>query len=363
MHGTRRNTPSAPPSEQEPVRPGSWLRGPRGVALVLAFAAAIAVPIVALHSAHQSVNLASYLAMVLVGLCYGLAYQGTFNWLIPRLAPEAGGVFWRRLPSSIVGLAIAILAGGSLTEALLPLFSWSADQHWWVGGAIITLVRMVHLDYERLERRVHETQLREEKARHQASRAELDALVARADPHFLFNSLNTVAGLIEEDPSRAVEVVTRLAALYQHTLSAGRSEAVPLEGELTAAAAYLEIQALRFEGRLHYQVRSDPEAARAIVPPLCLQPLVENAVLHGGSEASSLCRVTVDAEMVGDAVCLRVEDDGPGPGRSKHHGNGTALADLEERLALVTDGRARLELAARSPRGFRAEVHLPLSGA
>jgi LytS/YehU family sensor histidine kinase len=107
---------------------------------------------------------------------------------------------------------------------------------------------------------------------------ELRALRAQLDPHFLFNSLNSLRGLITEDPARAQEAVTGLAGLLRHTLQRGRARTATLESEIEATQHYLELEALRFESRLRYEIDVDPSALDDAVPPMLVQTLVENAI-------------------------------------------------------------------------------------
>jgi signal transduction histidine kinase len=204
-------------------------------------------------------------------------------------------------------------------------------------------------------------ELRRQRALKEAVRAQLQALQARTHPHFLFNTLNTVAGLIEEDPRRAEELVTRLAQLYRHVLGRSERERVTLGEELQAVSDYLEIEAVRFGERLRWRLELDEGSKEVDVLPFVLQPLVENAVLHGVGSRPEGGEVRVRVESRRDRLLLSVEDDGPGPGGSQHcDGSGTALAGLEERLALAYGPSARLDWRRGSLGGFRVTVSLPL---
>jgi len=210
-----------------------------------------------------------------------------------------------------------------------------------------------------LRDRAQREQAQRREVEHALEGARLAALSARTDPHFLFNSLNGIAALIPEDPERAERAVLALAALFRYVLEGAGSELVPLADELAFVRAYLALESLRFGERLAVSIEIATEAADARVPPLALQPLVENAVRHGLSTGAARLALEVRAEREGDALLLVVDDDGPGPGGSRHHGAGTSHAHLGERLALAYGGAARFE-TGRSPRGgFRAKLTLP----
>src|SRR5690606_9276799 len=110
--------------------------------------------------------------------------------------------------------------------------------------------------------------------------AELAALRAQVNPHFLFNSLNSIRALIVEDPARAQQVVTQLAALLRYTLQAGATSTVPLEAELHAVRTYLALESIRLEERLRYTIDVDDAVRQAPVPPMLVQTLVENGIKH-----------------------------------------------------------------------------------
>lgn len=190
--------------------------------------------------------------------------------------------------------------------------------------------------------------------------AQLEALRARTQPHFLFNALNTVAALIPEDPARAERAVEQLAALLRYSLEGSRREEVRLEEELAAVEGYLALERLRFGERLRVELVIAPGLGARRVPPMTLQPLVENAVLHGigGRREGGVVRVEVSCDGAG-ALRMIVEDDGPGPSGSVHRGTGTALTDLADRLRISAGDEARLITGTSALGGFLAEVLLP----
>ena len=132
-------------------------------------------------------------------------------------------------------------------------------------------------------RELRETELQEERLKALAAEAELKALKAQINPHFLFNTLNTVAHLIRTDPLRAERTVERLAEVFRYALFAMDKEVVPLSEELSFLEDYLALERERFGDRLSVRTSFSPESLSVLVPPLILQPLVENAIRHGQS--------------------------------------------------------------------------------
>jgi LytS/YehU family sensor histidine kinase len=190
-------------------------------------------------------------------------------------------------------------------------------------------------------------------------KAELELLRAQLEPHFLFNALNTIAALIAEDPPRAERAVERLAELLRYALEGTKRPWVALREEIAAVESYLELERLRYGERLCTSVDVDASALEIDVPPMCLQPLVENAVLHGVASQRGPTKVELVARRSDDGLDIVIDDDGPGPAGSRHRGTGSAHADLRARLALLYGDRARLELGERPSGGYRVRLSLP----
>lgn len=191
--------------------------------------------------------------------------------------------------------------------------------------------------------------------------AQLAALQAQLQPHFLFNTLNAIASLIPEDPAAAEEMVESLGELLRSALrDAGRRE-IPLERELELVELYLSIQTTRFRGRLRVRRDVDPSLDRALVPPMLLQPLVENAIRHGIVARASGGTLSLRTSAVGrDRLELLVEDDGPGFAVDRDSSTGVGLANVRARLERLYGGDASLDVGDRTDGGAFARVRLPL---
>jgi two-component system LytT family sensor kinase len=223
------------------------------------------------------------------------------------------------------------------------------------------------LDLLRLEHEMAERQNREALLLQQVTEAELRALRAQINPHFLFNSLNTIANLIVTNPERAETMTLRLAKVFRYVLAQSSRPLIPIREEIEFVRAYLEIEEARFGSRLQVEIDISAEVALDHVPSLILQPVVENALKHGLSPKPGPGRLWILAKLQGDQVCLKVEDDGVGPGsaslRAKNgngaHTEGVGLTNIAQRLTTLYQDRAQVTLERRDPVGTSVTLLMP----
>ena len=202
---------------------------------------------------------------------------------------------------------------------------------------------------------------REERLRQLASRAELKALRAQINPHFLFNALNAIAGLIHSRPELAEETVEQLAEVFRYTLRKSEKEWVRLDEEIEFAGAYLRVEEARFGSRLRVNMDIDPAAASVHVPAMSIQPLVENAVKHGTSNVEGQGLVTLRVTLDDAGLWVDVYDNGPGfpAGFSlAAPGEGHGLRNIAERLSGYYGDSARV-LCENLPEGTRVRLRIP----
>lgn len=175
-----------------------------------------------------------------------------------------------------------------------------------------------------------------------AKDAELRALQAQVNPHFFFNSLNSIRALIYHDPDLAARAVGQLGGMMRHSLRAGHNATVALADELAAVEAYLGMEQHRFDARLQAQLDIAPGLEAVQIPPMALQTLVENAVKHGVEKSVGACQVRISAQRDADHVVLTVANQGrlAAPGDSTRLG----LANTSRRLALLFGARATCTL-------------------
>jgi signal transduction histidine kinase len=197
----------------------------------------------------------------------------------------------------------------------------SADIHF-----LTAVAGQLALTLDLIAQKRRETELRE-----LAVRAELRALRAQINPHFFFNALNTVADLTQSNPAAAEKTILNLARIFQFALESTRQETIPLGRELAFVRSYLEIEKARFEEKLNYVIDVADELSAAPIPPMLIQPLVENAVRHGISPKSGAGSVTVRARLKDDRLWISIEDDGIGF-EAKNCPSGVGLSNVADRI-------------------------------
>ena len=241
----------------------------------------------------------------------------------------------------VAGAVLAALFQALLSPPGLPLAGLPRAALW---GALVAATILAYFD---LRNRAYSPAVAE---------ARLMALTARIRPHFLFNSLNAVLGVIRSDPRRAEQALEELSDLFR-VLMAENTALVTLAEELALCRQYLELERLRLGERLRvvWEDRGCPGDAR--VPPLMLQPLLENAVYHGIEPAAEPATVTIRLGLSGEEIRIELENPYHGA-HNQHAGNRMALENIRERLMLFYDLEARLETETQDGL-FRVRIRLP----
>lgn len=267
-----------------------------------------------------------------------LLFAAWFSWTLwitraPTLPPEPYAVEFRRFVMGHLAAGVAIYA---------------------------TIVAVSTTIDERAERRRREL----ETARLAAdlAQAQLRALQMQLQPHFLFNTLHSIAMLTDTDPAAAETMAVKLAELLRTTLRLRDVTEVPLRTELELLRAYLEIEELRFKEHLRVTFAIPDELLDLAVPSFLLQPIVENAVRHGVSKRVESGRILVAATREPDALVLSVEDNGPGFDGDPFESAGVGLSATRDRLLLRYGATASIICESRDV-GARVTLRIPLDGA
>ncbi len=191
---------------------------------------------------------------------------------------------------------------------------------------------------------------------------ELKALRQQMHPHFLFNTMNTVAVLVRENKNaEAVTLLARLGALLRMSLDRNRPPEVTVQQEMDFLERYIEIQQARFSDRLKVNIDITPEARSALIPNLLLQPIVENAILHGVAPKAGPGRVDISGRVESDKLMLEVRDDGAGIVRDDRNrtSEGIGLSNTRERLVRLYGVHSHLSLKSVPGHGVTVQIVMP----
>jgi len=224
-------------------------------------------------------------------------------------------------------------------------------------STVLSVVLFLRERRARAEADLQREKLRSERIEREAVLANLRALQAQIEPHFLFNTLANVTSLIDPDPAKARRMLESFIRFLRASLGATRMESTTLGAERELIASYLEVLQVRMEGRLRYSVDVPPDLATFALPSLLLQPLVENAIRHGLEPKVEGGEVTMRARREGDKVVVEISDSGVGFASTTHGGVG--LTNLRERLRLLFGDAASLEISDAPGAGSRVSVSLP----
>ena len=193
----------------------------------------------------------------------------------------------------------------------------------------------------------------------QLAQAQLQALKMQIQPHFLFNTLNSIAALLHKDVETADKMIARLGDFLRMTLNASNAQAVHLEQELEFLKCYLEIQYLRFQDRLSVNFEIDPQSLPVMVPNLILQPIVENAVGHGVAGQTSAGHIIIRSLKQNGRLKVEVEDNGPGLKLNPNGTSGIGLKNTRARLEQLYGNNYHFEIANSVPSGVIVTLEIP----
>lgn len=311
-----------------------------------------------------------------IGISLAIGYSiALLQWLLSRwllrsdpenAALRGGWPGWRWMMACILGGAFIGHELGNLVVATLHghrayLLIDATPRQWLIGGGFTLLVSLVATLYFYNRERVRSLELERAGIERQAAEAQLRALQSQLEPHMLFNTLAHLRVLIGLRPADAQVMLDELIAYLRATLQGSRRQQQPLSLEFERVADYLKLMQRRMGARLAVELQLPPELAKAQVPPLLLQPLVENAIQHGLEPHVDGGCLRVSAWRDGERLCLQVDDDGAGLGQSPSPpGTGFGTQQVRERLATQYGASAGFELRPGQPRGTVARVWLPL---
>ncbi len=311
---------------------------------------------------------------ILFANAVGFAAGLTARFILPRYSVLPVYV---RIPLAI----ITLFAGGAFGSVLVifrnPVFVLYEGRLTLllvlVDSVIAVIVGFIIYNYERMRQEIERSyrelagnRVREERLRELATRSELKALKAQINPHFLFNALNSISALVTVDPEAARRTLERLASVFRKTLLASEESSVPLKRELELIDAYLDIERARFGDRMRVERSIAPDVGEVEIPPLILQPIVENAVRHGISPSVGGGTVSIDASLTGGFLIVTVRDDGVGVAADDLHDTmsaGYGLRSVRDRLNTRYGSGDWITIKSEPDRGMTVRLTIPIDAA
>ena len=302
---------------------------------------------------------------IMLPMCFLYAFMCLASWYICRTATSVLATIGTVSAAALFSSTAWVLIGRTWAEALeiVPAFSGLTNRYTrqiaivFLSGVLLFLLAVaVHYLLLLLE----ESRAAEKRALQLqvfAREAELRALRAQIDPHFLFNSLNSISALAISNPSAARRMCLLLADFMRTSLAVGTRKAIPLSDELKITENFLEVEKVRFGDRLTVSFEIAPDCLKCQIPPLLIQPLLENAIKHGIAPSVEGGHISIEAQKIGRSLRVVVENPYD-PDITPSSGTGLGIRNVRERLANVFAQDARLEIQRHDGR-FRVQLQLP----
>jgi len=191
---------------------------------------------------------------------------------------------------------------------------------------------------------------------------ELKTLKSQLNPHFMFNALNSIRALIDEDPKIAQTAVTKLSNILRYSLDIERNETVPLDEEMQTVADYLALEAIRLEERIKYKIIVDPKSAKIEIPPMMIQTLVENGIKHGIAKRTNGGEIFVATKLENSNLYINIKNSGQIEEDLLKQSNGFGISNTKQRLNLIYGEDAKFEIKNNSDDSVSAEITIPTGG-
>jgi two-component system, LytTR family, sensor kinase len=312
-----------------------------------------------------------YTAFVLLPLVFWAANLYLFrskrlNWILIGFWHLVAGVAFSLAHTSLMAITrqiISPLVGLGQYDYGIMFYRYPME----LSNDLVGFTSIVCLYYYFRKFRVAQAQqLAAAQLKTKLAEAQLENLRLQLQPHFLFNTLNTISSVMYEDVKAADQMVTQLSDLLRLTLRASRTHEIPLGDELQITRLYLDLMQKRYEEKLRVHVVIDAALNDALVPQLILQPLLENSLRHGMKASGEAIDISIDAHRENDSLILRVSDTGAGFGSSDPNsvlGRGVGLANIRDRLVQLYGDRQNFALENRADGGAEIRLRLPFRNA
>ena len=191
---------------------------------------------------------------------------------------------------------------------------------------------------------------------------ELKTLKSQLNPHFMFNALNSIRALIDEDPKSAQTAVTKLSNILRYSLKIERNETVPLDEEVQTVADYLALETIRLEERIKYKITVDPKSSKIEIPPMMIQTLVENGIKHGIAKRTNGGEIYVTTKLENSNLYINIKNSGQIDDDLLKQSNGFGISNTKQRLSLIYGDSAKFEIKNNADDSVSAQITIPIGG-
>ncbi len=265
-----------------------------------------------------------------------------------------------------ISVAVGLISGVVIAIGVLELFSivptdlFSLTQVAFLGvsfGGVISLIYALHHLLSNARSQLEQEKIKSLSHEKNTLQAELKVLQAQIEPHFLFNTLANIEGLLNSDLSKAKEMLQNLTFYLRTSLNKSRRERISLYEEMEMVRAYLELYRIRMGDRLRYQIKIATSLKEIVVPPMLIQPLVENAIIHGLEPKPEGGELVIRASSSRSGIQLEVNDTGLG--LTTDNPQGLGINNVRERLTLFFGSKSQLRLEPNQPCGLRVIMKVP----
>ncbi|MCR9278574.1 MAG: sensor histidine kinase [Pseudomonadaceae bacterium] len=303
-------------------------------------------------------------ATFVVSFCIGYSVHGTHEILFHVFGQNSNG-WLTSISATAIGLIFGLGVSGFFVSGD-PLYFFGSDRGTLFVGAFFGFIGMaIFANMSRLaeaKAELADAQARNEAQQRTMLATQLQALQAQIEPHFLFNTLSNISGMIRTNPEGAESTLEHLTTLLRATLKRTREQQTTLADEAEILSSYLAIQSMRMGTRLQFDIEMPTNARSIELAPLLLQPIVENAVLHGIDPLEEGGRVAIQASVTDDELRIEISDNGQGisSAPTKKTAGGVGLSNVRDRLKALYGERASLRLESPGDGGTIARLVIPL---
>jgi sensor histidine kinase YesM len=315
-----------------------------------------------------AVTLKTFVIMFIISQCYGIPTCLIIMVSLRAFKPRKGvSEVFIILIGSVCGILIGHLMAASILQQVLPTFMWGWKKTFLktIGLLLVLVASISYFFHSKKHLQISKEIIQQERINRLSSEKEtleanLRLLQAQIEPHFLFNTLSNVLSLIDTDPVRGKSMLSDLIHYLRTSLSRTLPVITTLDQEMNIIEAYLNIQKVRMGERLRFTIELPDALREHPLPPMLLQPLVDNAVKHGLEPAIEGGEITIKVMEEDDLIRVEVQDTGNG--FSSYDTAGVGITNVRERIKLLYGDKGRLILEANVPHGVKAIIEVPKRG-